>query len=157
MSSDESISDDLSWKIIKNNVSKRMVDDSLIHNFQDGKKIHKVTKIVNREIKKYSGLKSYRQFVEIKTAVLHKLAVEESDYKSSSKLSVFSKNCQEPNGYSSDHEFESDGQHEDLLITENLKNFLLDGEVEHSKSSKLSHNGRKTKTKSFRKIIFYLY
>ena len=54
---------------------KNLLDSSPVHT--PVKKMRRITIIVNRELKKYAVLKSYSQYVEIKTAILRRISENE--------------------------------------------------------------------------------
>lgn len=141
---------EVSWKTVKNTVSERMINNSLIHTFHD-KKIRKRTKFLNNELKKHSHFKSYSHYVEIKTAILKKLPKDdESDFETSfktnntpSKSSVFS----------SDDEYE--GNHQDEIpTTYNHSARVSDNEVEDSDKKTNSIKSSRKKSLGLKLYIF---
>lgn len=61
----------ITWKIVNNSVTSRIINNSLIHKFSPSQKIRRRTKALNAEIKKqYSGVREYKRYVDLKTKVL---------------------------------------------------------------------------------------
>ncbi|KAF3429763.1 hypothetical protein E2986_01937 [Frieseomelitta varia] len=63
-------SGEIRWNIIPNTVADRMIDSSLTHKLVPSKKLSRRNKAMNVMIKQLQNLKSYRQYVEIKTSIL---------------------------------------------------------------------------------------
>ncbi|XP_050447983.1 uncharacterized protein PF3D7_0207100-like [Cataglyphis hispanica] len=82
MSSHETIG----WIITDNYVKDRMIDNSLIHKFTSSPKIRRRTKALNAKIKKYCGVKDYKQYVKLKTDVIRNM-IEDTDTDNSGNLS----------------------------------------------------------------------
>ncbi|KAL0123998.1 hypothetical protein PUN28_006071 [Cardiocondyla obscurior] len=70
--------ENITWEITDNFAADKMIDNSLVHKFKSLRKIRKRTKVLNEEIKKYSGVKDYKHYVKLKTNVLRHL-VNDSD------------------------------------------------------------------------------
>ncbi|KOX79737.1 hypothetical protein WN51_11347 [Melipona quadrifasciata] len=62
--------DEITWNIIPNTVADRMIDSSLTHKLVPSRKLPRRNKATNVMIKQFQNLKSYRQYVEIKTLIL---------------------------------------------------------------------------------------
>ena len=62
--------DEITWNIIPNTVADRMIDSSLTHKLVPSRKLPRRNKAMNVMIKQLQSLKSYRQYVEIKTSIL---------------------------------------------------------------------------------------
>ncbi|CAD1474420.1 unnamed protein product, partial [Heterotrigona itama] len=58
------------WTVVPNTVADRMIDSSLTHKFVPSRKLPRRNKAMNVVIKQLQSLKSYRQYVEIKTSIL---------------------------------------------------------------------------------------
>lgn len=135
----------VTWMLVENTVPDRLSNDSLTHALQFTSKIKKRTKIVNREIRKYSGLKSYNHYLEIKRSYLKKTSVDdESDYEPSSRSKIANARGSNPDllGYSSAEESEADRDYDDILIGENPIISLSGREDENCSRRKESNSGR---------------
>ncbi|XP_033221752.1 titin-like [Belonocnema kinseyi] len=122
MSRNRGTMETVTWMLVENTVPDRLSNDSLTHALQFTSKIKKRTKIVNREIRKYSGLKSYNQYLDIKRSYLRNTSVdEESDYEPSSRSKIANSRDSNPDllAYSSAEESEDDRDYDDILIGEN--------------------------------------
>lgn len=75
----------ITWQIVDNFVTDRMIDNSLIHKFRLSRKVRKRTKVLNAEIKKQCSVKDYKHYVELKTSVLRNV-VNDDDTSDSSCL-----------------------------------------------------------------------
>ncbi|XP_020282329.1 uncharacterized protein PFB0765w-like [Pseudomyrmex gracilis] len=68
------------WPVTDNNVTKRMIDNSLTHTFLPSQKIRRRTKILNN-LQKNRKLKTYNQYIMLKTSVLRNVKDDtETDY-----------------------------------------------------------------------------
>ncbi|XP_034951990.1 protein PFC0760c-like [Chelonus insularis] len=75
---------DFNWQNIDNTLSKRMIDNSLIHLLDRvQKKMSKKTIIFNQKLKKLQRLKNYDQYIKIKTKIKEKLSNGTNEYESS--------------------------------------------------------------------------
>ncbi|XP_076651611.1 uncharacterized protein LOC143358388 [Halictus rubicundus] len=63
-------SDEISWQTVSNTVTKRMVDLSFVHKLTPSRRLCRRTKVMNTAIKHYHNLKTYRQYIQIKTSIL---------------------------------------------------------------------------------------
>ncbi|KAL6438867.1 hypothetical protein ACFW04_003739 [Cataglyphis niger] len=76
----------IGWIITDNYVKDRMIDNSLIYKFTSSPKIRRRTKALNAKIKKYCGVKDYKQYVKLKTDVIRNM-IEDTDTDNSGNLS----------------------------------------------------------------------
>ena len=135
----------VTWCFVKNTVSDRMTNDSLTHALQVRSKIKKRTKIVNQAVRKFSGLKSYRQYLDIKRSCLNKVSVEdESDYEVSSRFNISSAsfNNFDASTYSTYDENEADSDYDDILIGRNPNISLSERQDKNCSRGKESKKGR---------------
>ncbi|XP_070167087.1 putative leucine-rich repeat-containing protein DDB_G0290503 [Polyergus mexicanus] len=82
MSSHETIG----WIVKDNRIKDRMIGNSLIHEFTPSSKIRRRTKTLNAKIKKYCGVKDYKQYVKLKTNVVRNV-IDDTDTDNSDNLS----------------------------------------------------------------------
>lgn len=60
----------IKWELVKNSVSTRLKDDSLLHTLNVNKKIKRQTKIFNQKLKKVRKIRSYKHFLSLKEQAL---------------------------------------------------------------------------------------
>ncbi|XP_078032485.1 uncharacterized protein LOC144467525 [Augochlora pura] len=80
--------DGISWQTVPNTVTKRMTDLSFVHKLKPSRRLCRRTKVMNSAIKHFHSLKTYRQYVKMKTAILRNL----SDYNDTDDNDGFSDN-----------------------------------------------------------------
>ncbi|XP_029660116.1 dentin sialophosphoprotein-like [Formica exsecta] len=76
----------IGWIVKDNHIKDRMIDNSLIHEFTPSSKIRRRTKAFNAKIKKYCGVKDYKQYVKLKTNVVRNV-IDDIDTDNSDNLS----------------------------------------------------------------------
>lgn len=67
-------SNEITWKLVPNTVASRMIDFSLIHKLVPSRKIRQRNKAMNIAIKQFQSLKSYSQYIKMKTSILRNLS-----------------------------------------------------------------------------------
>lgn len=67
----------IGWLTVDNCVDKIMVDNSLKHTLKRAKKIKRRTRALNMELRKFSRLKSYSEYVTVKTDILRDISDNE--------------------------------------------------------------------------------
>ncbi|XP_076294999.1 uncharacterized protein LOC143216103 [Lasioglossum baleicum] len=67
-------SNEFNWKIVSNTVTKRMVDSSFVHKLAPSKRLCRRTKVMNTAIKHLHRFKNYKEFIDMKTAILRNLS-----------------------------------------------------------------------------------
>ncbi|XP_017765210.1 PREDICTED: putative uncharacterized protein DDB_G0289963 [Eufriesea mexicana] len=67
-------SDEITWKVVPNTVTNRMVDHSLIHKLIPSRRLRRRNKVMNVAIKQSCSLKTYSQYIKMKTSVLRNLS-----------------------------------------------------------------------------------
>lgn len=84
--------EEITWKVIRNTVADRMIENSLTHKFIPSQRIRKRTKLMNAEIKKRGIIKDYNLYMALKTHVTQKVPVnhdiDDSDYLSDIDYSI---------------------------------------------------------------------
>lgn len=116
-------SDEITWNIVPNTVANRMIDFSLLHKLVPRRRLRRRNKAMNAAIKQYQSIKTYSQYIKMKTSVLRNVADDsETDcndtfteedysilYKSDVSLSNYIKETLEKNRrYSCEIESETD-------------------------------------------------
>lgn len=64
----------ITWKKVRNTVASRMIDLSLVHKLVPCRKLRQRTKAMNAEVKQFRGLKTYSQYVQLKTSILRQMS-----------------------------------------------------------------------------------
>ncbi|XP_076677430.1 uncharacterized protein LOC143373770 [Andrena cerasifolii] len=67
-------SERITWKRVRNTVASRMIDLSLVHKLVPCRKLRHRTKAMNAEVKQFRGLKTYSQYVQLKTSILRQMS-----------------------------------------------------------------------------------
>lgn len=67
-------SNEITWKLVPNTIASRMIDFSLIHKLVPSRKIRQRNKAMNIAIKQFQSLKSYSQYIKMKTSILRNLS-----------------------------------------------------------------------------------
>lgn len=67
-------SNEITWQLVPNTVANRMIDFSLIHKLVPSRKIRQRNKAMNIAIKEFQSLKSYSQYIKMKTSILRNLS-----------------------------------------------------------------------------------
>ncbi|CAK9794586.1 hypothetical protein ANTPLA_LOCUS36 [Anthophora plagiata] len=67
-------SDVITWKIVPNTVANRMKNRSLIHKLTPTRRLSRRSKTMNIAIKQSRGLKTYSQYVKMKTSILRNMS-----------------------------------------------------------------------------------
>lgn len=67
-------SDEITWKVVPNTVTNRMVHLSLIHKLIPSRKLGRRNKAMNVAIKQFRGLKRYTDYIRMKTSILRSLS-----------------------------------------------------------------------------------
>lgn len=63
-------SDEITWNIVPNTVANRMIDCSLLHKLVPCRRLRRRNKAMNAAIKQYQSIKTYSQYIKMKTSVL---------------------------------------------------------------------------------------
>lgn len=64
----------IGWRTVRNSVTERLSDHSLIHNLAPCRRLRRRTKALNVTLRRFSGIKSYSQYVKIRTTVLRNIS-----------------------------------------------------------------------------------
>nr|XP_003705917.2 PREDICTED: altered inheritance of mitochondria protein 21-like [Megachile rotundata] len=156
------------WKIVPNTVTNRMIDFSLVHKLIPSRRLRRRCKVMNTIMKRRSCLKTYSEYVKIKTTVLRNVSDDEetdmSDNFTENDYSVFYKSdlsftnyksiiSNQDDNYSSEEEFSFDENYTDYReINEKRKNRskknVESGEDQCLKTTKLGWQDVKNKSRS---------
>ncbi|XP_033344362.1 LOW QUALITY PROTEIN: uncharacterized protein LOC117230742 [Bombus vosnesenskii] len=63
-------SDEITWNIVPNTVANRMIDFSLLHKLVPCRRLRRRNKAMNAAIKQYQSIKTYSQYIKMKTSIL---------------------------------------------------------------------------------------
>lgn len=63
-------SDEITWNTVPNTVANRMIDFSLLHKLVPCRRLRRRNKAMNAAIKQYQSIKTYSQYIKMKTSVL---------------------------------------------------------------------------------------
>ncbi|XP_060824719.1 uncharacterized protein PF3D7_1120600-like isoform X1 [Bombus pascuorum] len=67
-------SDEITWNIVPNTVANRMIDFSLLHKLVPCRRLRRRNKAMNAAIKQYQSIKTYSQYIQMKTSVLRNMS-----------------------------------------------------------------------------------
>ncbi|XP_043600325.1 uncharacterized protein MAL8P1.12-like isoform X1 [Bombus pyrosoma] len=134
-------SDEITWNIVPNTVANRMIDSSLLHKLVPCRRLRRKNKAMNAAIKQYQSIKTYSQYIKMKTSVLRNVADDsETDcndtfteddysilYKSDVSLSNYIKETLEKNRRYS-YEVESETDEDDIISNVKSKKTIIRSE-----------------------------
>lgn len=131
-------SDEITWNVVPNTVANRMIDSSLLHKLVPHRRLRRRNKAMNNAIKQYQSIKTYSQYIKMKTSILRNVADDsETDcndtfteddycilYKSDVSLSNYRKETLEKNRRYS-HEIESETNEDDFISNAKPKKTVI--------------------------------
>ncbi|XP_071865825.1 uncharacterized protein isoform X2 [Bombus fervidus] len=131
-------SDEITWNIVPNTVANRMIDFSLLHKLVPCRRLRRKNKAMNAAIKQYQSIKTYSQYIKMKTSVLRNMSDDsETDcndtfteddysilYKSDVSLSNYVKETLKKNRRYS-YEIESETSEDDFISNVKSKKTII--------------------------------
>ncbi|XP_076241762.1 uncharacterized protein LOC143183877 [Calliopsis andreniformis] len=69
---------EITWKVVDNTVESRMINSSLIHKLVPCRKLKRRTKAMNTRMKQIQNIKTYSQYIKMKTSILRNVS-DDSD------------------------------------------------------------------------------
>ncbi|CAK9807362.1 hypothetical protein ANTQUA_LOCUS5169 [Anthophora quadrimaculata] len=155
-------SDAITWKIVPNTVANRMKNLSLIHKLTPTRRLCRRSKAMNIAIKQSRDLKTYSEYVKMKTSILRKISdnseTEEDATFSDDDYSIFYKSDKSLTDYRTrmskeskrDYEINFESDENDIVLNGTNEKTLEDS---RSKSSKNAKVGGQRIVKKDNKII----